>query len=70
MRAAPEGWAVEGTEDLDRGCKDGSEAFLENCVDESARRVAHVTRYLGTVWKYLFTFVHRNNRINIFQSLV
>ena len=40
MRAAPEGWAVEGTEDLDRGCKDGSEAFLENCVDEFARRVA------------------------------
>ena len=28
MRAAPEGWAVEGTEDLDRGCKDGSEAFF------------------------------------------
>ncbi len=40
MRAAPEGWAVEGTEDLDRGCKDGSEAFLENYVDEFERRVA------------------------------
>jgi hypothetical protein len=38
MRAAPEAWAVEGTEDLGPGCKDDSEAFSETALSESARR--------------------------------